>query len=65
MQCPSCQSLNQVELPAEINIHLPGRENLAKPSVLVFPKLLVCLACGSTKFTLPEAELRPIRQAAA
>ena len=65
MQCPLCQSRNQVELPAEINIHLPGRENLDRPSVLAFPKLLVCLDCGSTRFALPETELRPIRQAAA
>jgi hypothetical protein len=65
MQCPSCQSRNQVELSAEINIHFPMRVNLETRSILAFPKVVVCLDCGSTRFRLPEAELRPIRQAAA
>jgi hypothetical protein len=39
-------------------IHFLGFENLEKPEVMVFPKILVCLDCGVTEFTVPEAELR-------
>jgi hypothetical protein len=53
----SCVSCNQREFPAEINVHFPGRKNIDRPSVLVFPKLLVCLDCGSTQFKLSETEL--------
>ena len=65
MRCLSCQSRNQVEFSAEINIHFPIREYLDTRSILAFPKVVVCLDCGATKFMLPEAELRLIRQAAA
>jgi hypothetical protein len=57
MACRPCGSENQKEFGAEINIHFPGRKGLDKPAVLVFPMLLICLDCGSTQFTLPEAEL--------
>jgi hypothetical protein len=58
MFCVSCTSGNQAEFPAEINIHFSGLKNIDKPSIFVFPKLLVCLDCGYTRFTLPESELR-------
>jgi len=45
------------EFPAEINIHFPGMENLAKPPVFVFPTLLICLDCGFTEFSISETEL--------
>jgi hypothetical protein len=61
----SCGSENQTECRAEINIHFSGLKNLDKPAVLVFPKLVVCLDCGFTQFTLPEAELRLLGQGAA
>lgn len=32
MACTLCASDNQGELPAEINIHFPGVQNLHKPS---------------------------------
>ena len=57
MHCASCASNNQVEFTAEINIHFSGLKNLNKPSVLVFPKVLVCLDCGFSAFTTPEAGL--------
>ena len=62
MRCKSCQSTSQVELPAEIAIHFQGRQNLNTPHVFVFPDIAICLDCGSTKFTVPEAELRSIRE---
>jgi len=62
MACRSCGSTNQTEFTAEIDIHLPGLKNLDKPTVLVFPRLVVCLDCGFTQFTLPETELRYLAQ---
>jgi hypothetical protein len=61
MRCQACQS-TQVGLRAEIAIHFPGRENLNTPHVFVFPNIVICLDCGSTNFTVPEAELQSIRE---
>ena len=60
MDCKACHSANLVEFPAEINIQFPGKENLEKSSVWVFPKLLVCLVCGFTQFRIPDTELRSL-----
>ena len=57
MQCKACGSHNQTEFNAEINVHFPGKKNLDKPAVLVFPKFLLCLDCGFAEFTLREDEL--------
>jgi hypothetical protein len=38
-------------------IHFPGLKNVDKPFVRVFPQIVVCLDCGTAKFTLTEAEL--------
>ena len=50
--CKSCNSVNQRQFPAEINVHFPGPENFETPSVWVFPTLVVCLNCGLTEFTV-------------
>ena len=57
MTCKACPSANSLELSAEINVHFGGWEGLKKPSVLVFPKLLICIDCGFTEFAIPEREL--------
>ncbi len=57
MACLACTSGNQAEFTAEINIHLYGRKNIDNPGVLVFPKVLVCLDCGSSRFSISETEL--------
>ncbi len=57
MYCPHCASDTQAEFPAEINIHLSGLRNVDRPGLLLFPKLLVCLGCGYSRFTTPETEL--------
>ncbi len=57
MPCPLCLSSNQAEFPAEISIHFAGPENWTKPNVWVFPKILVCLDCGSSLFPIPMDEL--------
>jgi hypothetical protein len=65
MCCLSCGSGNRTKFVAEINIHFPGLKNLGTPTVWVFPELLVCLDCGITEFTIPEAELARLKQDAA
>jgi len=52
MSCGSCTSPNVAEFPAEINIHLDGK-NLDQVGVLVFLKIFVCLDCGVSRFTTP------------
>jgi len=57
MICKGCHSYNQSAFNSEIAIHFPGLKGLDKPIVFVFPKLVVCLRCGFTEFTMPEREL--------
>ena len=49
--------LTRVSFPAEMAIHFPGLENVNKPTVWVFPEVLVCLDCGVSEFAVPETEL--------
>jgi len=65
MACRSCGLENQIGFGAEINIHFPGREGLNRPTVLAFPKLLVCENCGFAEFNMPETELRLLKKGAA
>ncbi len=51
MCCLSCGSPNQAEFGAEIMIHFSGLKNIESPGVLAFPKLLVCLDRGLSRFT--------------
>jgi len=60
MSCLLCGSDNRAELTAEMLIHFSGLKSLANPGVWVFPKLLVCLDCGCSHFTVPERELASI-----
>ena len=61
MSCPLCGSGNHAELTAEMVIHFSGLKNVDKPGVWVFEKLLVCLNCGGSKFTVPAKELASIQ----
>ena len=65
MSCPSCGSLNLAEFPTEMLIHPGGPIHLSNPGVWVFPKVLVCLDCGYSRFNIPEAGLRPLGEASA
>jgi hypothetical protein len=58
MPCKSCGSVNQRKFRGEIGIHFPGLKNINKPVVWVSPEVVVCLNCGTAKFSVPEAELR-------
>jgi hypothetical protein len=62
MSCPLCVSNNQAEFTAEMNIHFPGLNNLDRPGLFVFPKLIVCLNCGFAGFTIAERELCLLRK---
>jgi len=57
MECTRCASHNVKSFNAELAIHFPGPEGLSKPIVWVFPRLEVCLVCGSTNFAVPEEQL--------
>lgn len=57
MSCLSCTSKNQTEFPAEMMVHFSGTRYRDNPGVMLFPKLFVCLDCGFSQFTVPEADL--------
>jgi hypothetical protein len=61
--CPVCGSGNQSEFPSEMALHFSGLENLHKPHVMIFPKILLCLECGAARFTVPETELTSLANA--
>jgi hypothetical protein len=57
VSCKSCVSENQRTLGGEMGVHFPGLNNVDKPNVWVFPKLVLCLNCGFTEFVVSAAEL--------
>jgi hypothetical protein len=57
MSCKSCLSDNQRNFNGEIAVHFPGIKGLDKPTVWIFPQLVVRLDCGFTEFSIPETEL--------
>jgi hypothetical protein len=57
MPCKKCGSEHQAEYGSEINLHSGVQADLDNQALLLFPKLLVCLKCGFTEFTLSESEL--------
>jgi hypothetical protein len=65
MSCGVCTSVNEAEFTAEMMIHFSGLKHLANPGVLVFPKVSICLDCGSSRFTTPEADLRKLKNRSA
>jgi hypothetical protein len=61
MQC-KCGRVNDTgNLIAEMGIRSPGLKNLDKPVVWVFPRLIVCMDCGTAEFVVPEDELTQLR----
>jgi hypothetical protein len=57
MSCPACKLNDQIEFSAEMLVHIGGIKNLDKSGVMLFQKVLVCLDCGFSQFTVPKAEL--------
>jgi hypothetical protein len=58
MSCPACAFDDELEFPAEGILHPRGIKNLGNPGVVVFPKLLACLNCGFSRFSVPKTELK-------
>ena len=63
MSCASCSSLNESEFTGELMLHFPTPTGLVtNPGVLTFPKVIVCLDCGASRFNTPTKELRLLRE---
>src|SRR5579864_9312186 len=57
--CKVCTSEKQSTFATEIAIHQPG---LSTPHIFLFPRILVCLDCGFTEFSIPETELPRLQE---
>ena len=42
-------------------LHFTGFTNLGKETVLIFPNILICLACGFSRFTTTRRQLNQIQ----
>jgi hypothetical protein len=62
MKCNTCGSANQREFSGEVALHFPGLKGVDKPIVWMFPRILVCLNCGHSVFTVPETQLRALAE---
>jgi hypothetical protein len=62
MACNRCGSKNQQMLSAELSCSFPGIENLVKSPVYLCQSIFICLDCGDTELTIPEAELEQLKQ---
>lgn len=60
--CKACVAADLVELDAEICIHFRGLKGLGVEPILAFPKLRVCLYCGSIQSDLSSEELSRVRE---
>jgi hypothetical protein len=61
MTC-KCGSNRKHGFIAEIGIRSPGLKNIDKPTVLIFPQLIVCLDCGTSELVVPENKLGELRR---
>jgi hypothetical protein len=62
--CRSCAASNLVELTGELCIHFPGLKGLDVEPIYAYPKLRVCLYCGSIQSELSAKELHRVREGA-
>jgi len=60
LKCKSCGCVNQRKFRGEMGIRSPGLKGIDKPTVWVFPELIMCLDCGKAEFVVPEVELREL-----
>lgn len=61
MHCAICASDDLQAFNAELAVHFSGWEGLNKRPVLVYPDMIVCLACGHVEFELPAEHLERLR----
>jgi ribosomal protein L40E len=57
--CRACGSTELRTHSSELALHAPGRGNLDKRALFLFPQVPVCRDCGAARFTVPVSELRP------
>jgi hypothetical protein len=57
MPCKQCSTDHQSTFSTEMNIHFPGRDGPDKPTVWVFPKVVLCVDCGFAELVVPKNEL--------
>jgi hypothetical protein len=50
-----------VKFAAEVNLHFRGLKNIDNPGVLFFPRIMVCLVCGVSQFSIPAAKLAMLK----
>jgi hypothetical protein len=65
MTCKSCQSQSMSSFPADVRFYVNGSRTMSAPPMSPSPKVMVCLSCGSSEFTVPagwlaSGWLRPI-----
>jgi len=59
--CNACASLELIELGSETCLHFTGLKGLKKKPIYAFPKLTICLKCGSIQSNLSAEELEQVR----
>ena len=60
--CWECSSDMLKDFDGELAIHFPGRDGLDKPSLLLYPKLKVCLKCGHAEFVVSDAQIEELEK---
>ena len=66
MPCLAVLAVQKVgKFGGEVALHFRRPENLDKPTVLVFPEVLICSDCGLAHFAVPERQLRQLAKGAA
>jgi len=65
MPCRSCKSENQHRFRTETNLHFPhvvDNGGFEFPNVFIFPKLTICLDCGSAEGELTPKDLQNLKK---
>jgi len=70
MTCKTCQTPAMASFPADVRFYINGSLTMSAPPLSPSPKVMVCLSCGSSEFTVPptwlaSGWLRPIEIPAA
>jgi hypothetical protein len=47
-----------------MNLHFPGYAGLEKPTVWVFPEVVICIDCGFSEFSVAKPQLSELAKAA-
>jgi hypothetical protein len=58
MACKRCSSDKQSKFNSEVNIEFPGREGWDKPTLWVFPEIMVWWGCAFAGFSILEDQFR-------